>query len=47
MTYSAAMIDSGRGMVESTFRKEYLKPRKSSLGSSNNEFFLSFNVSLF
>lgn len=39
--YSVAMIDSGRGMVESTYGKEYLGFRKSGLGSSNNEFNVS------
>ncbi|XP_075638285.1 uncharacterized protein LOC142610366 isoform X2 [Castanea sativa] len=42
--YSVAMIDSGRGMVESTYGKEYLGPRKSGLGSSNNEFNVSEKV---
>ena len=37
--YLAAMIDFGRGMVESTYGKEYIGPRKSGLSSSNNEFF--------
>ncbi|KAF3976506.1 hypothetical protein CMV_000330 [Castanea mollissima] len=39
LDYAAAMIDSGRGMVESTYGKKYLEPRKSCLGSSDYEFF--------
>ena len=42
--YSTEMIDSGRVMVESTYGKEYLGPRKSGFGSSNNEFNVSEKV---
>ena len=42
--YSVSMIDSGRGIVESTYGQEYLGPRKSGLVSSNNEFNVSEKV---